>query len=280
MISIREDGLEDPTRIDRGWVAVEASLMDLASYVCGPGAWSNIVWKGGRRLSQCFLKADYCALDIDGNAEASERSMEEAAEFLASKGVAFLIAPTKSSGIAKTVRERWTPPQDRYRIILPFTRPVTNAAEYNYSVDHYGRAFVSHDRGTRDGGRFWSPSKGVAFMSMGSALPPLAAPPPNPEEVARRAGEKEAARRRFERSRALPPDLQSFLERGRLLAATRHATIFLAGIRLAEIGVPLDLGLSFVLGAPFERGGTREVTDHEITRTVRDAYKTVLGVER
>ena len=108
-------------------------------------AWSPIVWRGGVRRQENFLFANYAVLDVDAGmpiAHAIDKVFRD---------VCHIIGTTRSHG-----KEKNGVVCDRYRVIVPFVRPIYDLATYRHNmqliVDEY-----DVDRACKDGGRFFYP---------------------------------------------------------------------------------------------------------------------------
>jgi len=116
--------------------------------------WSPIVWKDGYRKSDNFSHADYCVLDFDDGlrlTDAIERTFCD---------MNFLIGTTKSHGIEKQGLIA-----DRYRVIIPFTRRITDLNEFCSTMRHYVKFFDS-DNTCIDAARFYFPCKTIASVQI------------------------------------------------------------------------------------------------------------------
>jgi AAA domain len=118
--------------------------------------WSQGVFKDGHRNLENFVSADFIGLDID-NTGPEEITIKQAKELF--EDYMHIIMPTKSHQKAKY---EGGPIADRYRIILPFERTVTDPEEYYGTFHALYEKFPFLDKQCQDPCRYWEPSTSVA----------------------------------------------------------------------------------------------------------------------
>lgn len=117
-------------------------------------AWSPIIWKDGERRSSNFIESHFLALDFD---QPGDESMLEINDSL--KDFKRIIATTKSHG-----KDKGGITCDRFRLILPFDKPITNVDEYIYNVKLAMKRFSHADKSCFDAGRFFFPSNKIIVI--------------------------------------------------------------------------------------------------------------------
>lgn len=118
------------------------------------GVWSPIIWKDGERRSSNFIEAHFLALDFD---QPGEESMLDINDSL--KDFKRIIATTKSHG-----KDKGGITCDRFRLVLPFDKPITNVDEYIYNIKLAMKRFPHADKSCSDAGRFFFPSKEIVVI--------------------------------------------------------------------------------------------------------------------
>lgn len=169
---LNEDSLVKGKRIDL--TSLEEVTQHIKKYL-----WSPICFKGNYRSSSGFLSSDFLVLDIDKGLE-----IQEAQTRL--KGLSYIIAPTRSHRIPK----KNSSPCDRFRLIVPLSKPINNAEEYKKILRSFKEQYIPEaDDNALDAARFFYPSPHTAIINKGrlyiqtrTALPVevvdfLAAPP-------------------------------------------------------------------------------------------------------
>lgn len=117
-------------------------------------AWSPIVWDNNHALTANFQAAYYFVLDFD---TIGDEDMEGVNNSL--KDFKRIIATTKSHGILKKGIVC-----DRYRLIIPFTNPITDYSVYKYNYELALRKYWWADHSCKCGARFFFPSKEIIYF--------------------------------------------------------------------------------------------------------------------
>lgn len=136
-----------------GWEGFECyDLRQLCNFVTG--LWSPMIWCGNKRHETVFSCAYWCALDYDeGLTKAEAREVF--------KGYRYLLGPTKSDGIEKfSDSGRSKPACDRYRVVLPFARPIFDIEVFRYNMKLAANTFKT-DVQAVDAARVWQPCASV-----------------------------------------------------------------------------------------------------------------------
>lgn len=117
-------------------------------------AWSPIVWKNNYAKTDNFESSSFLALDFD---TPGEETMEEINHSL--QDHKRIIATTKSHNILKNGIVC-----DRFRLIIPFTKTITDYKTYKYTYQRALDKYPWADKSCTDGARFFFPSKEVVFF--------------------------------------------------------------------------------------------------------------------
>lgn len=127
MIS-RYPGNLDNARVNSGFKPFNPpTILSLSSAICD-SVWSPIIWRGGVRSKANFYQTNLLVLDFDNNGD-SITSLEEAV-YNIFPDYRHVIGTTRSHQKPKGNRL----PQDRYRVILFFNRPIMDRYEYEYNL--------------------------------------------------------------------------------------------------------------------------------------------------
>lgn len=109
--------------------------------------WSPCVWRDGKRKKENFISAHFLVLDFD---DVGDETMDELNHSL--QDHKRIIATTKSHQI-----EKKGVVCDRFRLILPFDRPITNLYEYEYNMELAIKKWWWADKNAVDAARFFFP---------------------------------------------------------------------------------------------------------------------------
>lgn len=226
----------------RGFLTVDTNAPRRVARGMASFVWSPCVWRGGMRLRENFLRADWAVLDFDSG----EMTLAEAANTWCD--MAHVIGTTKSHQVVKGD----APACDRFRVALLLERPVTQLADY----EHIMRTLIGKypaDPAAKDGARFFYPCRQiVAHDADGDTLEWQPAPPVTLDATARA---KAMDAYRFERWQRLPRWLEAFLADGTLVGKGRNHTAYCAARTLTELGAAPELIRARIMAAPIERGG-------------------------
>ncbi len=210
------------------------------------------------RAQDHFLYSDFMALDIDDGA-----SLEEVAESL--RDSAFIIGTTKShrkekitdSGIVK-------PPCDRFRLVVPWERRITDIEEFRESMQQYGKKFGA-DRSKLNGGMYFWPCNEIIFNHGPGHDLELASVFPAPEKV-----EYTPRSDLLTGELRLSRSVDRFLADGIPFSDGRNNSCFFAALELKMCGVSMEDAYSIISSSKFSRTDFKE---SEILPTVKSAYK-------
>jgi hypothetical protein len=193
--------------------------------------WSNMAWVGGCRSEENFSCAMWCALDFDeGPTKADVISMMREA------GLAYILAPTKSDGVAKakTATSKEKPACERFRVVLPFEDTIADLDVYRYNMTLLTQRFRA-DLQPVDGARCWQPSKFVEVAQLtGKAIPVNYEVPENETVAFKQAAVVERIKHRAAH-RTFPRYVKEFLQ-GHINHGHRNKELFRCTCALLHFG--------------------------------------------
>lgn len=105
------------------------SLTELAKLISNPSptfAWSPAIFSNNYRNQGNYLRTELLVIDYD-----SKGTIEQAIKAFKDAGLQFIIGTTLNHQKAKAGK----PPVDRYRVIVPTDKPITNAALHQYNLE-------------------------------------------------------------------------------------------------------------------------------------------------
>lgn len=242
MISFHRDleHLGDASRYWQGFETVATTDISRIKKGASLYAWSAIVWGSGERHSSNFEIAHFCALDFD----TPEFSLSQAIENIF-PDFAHIIGTTKSHQKEKVTKSgRVLPPCDRFRVVIPFEKPISDYRSYRYTMQYYIDRYGA-DTSCKDGARFFWPSPAVSANEDPEALKlDVIDAPPEKEE-------RDYSVYRAERF--IPRWIEGLLKFG-CPDGTRNTTCFKIGIYLTKCGYQEDEITSLIMASPIPIG--------------------------
>lgn len=155
-----------PWRYDNGFkVADVTDITRIARGITGH-VWSGIVWQHGVRREANFQSADWCVFDFDDPGFDLEDALRSFADCI------HIIGTTKSHQIWKGEK----PPCDRFRVLIPFERTITDLANFRYMMGIMARRY-DMDRKCLDGARFFYPCTRIVSLSADGYTQEVKVPP-------------------------------------------------------------------------------------------------------
>lgn len=216
------------------------TTLQLAHVIC-KYVWSPVVFFGGRRKQDCFVKSYVCALDFDS----PEYDIQKAdAVFGAYKRI---IATTKSHQLDKNGVVC-----DRFRVILFFEKPIDALDRYRYNMKQMANKHPC-DRKATDGARFFYPCKSIVSVKSGKLLPVKSE---SPTYVKQRQYASSAL---LKKNKRLPVSCQRFLEFGDVSQFEgRNVACFVTACFLFDMGTMEGEVIQRLQSSPFDRQGFSE----------------------
>jgi hypothetical protein len=136
-----------------GFKTVDVNTVDEIVKAVTSSNWSCSVFKNGHRKLENFISADCIAFDIDN--KGTNINIELARDLFSQ--YKHLILPTQSHRINKTGQGV----ADRYRVIIPFEKTITDPDEYYGTWQKFYERFDFIDKACKDPSRYWKPSTGL-----------------------------------------------------------------------------------------------------------------------
>lgn len=115
--------------------------------------WSGIVWKDGRRKASNFLFSDVCVLDFDDG----QMTLREAQKVFCDQ--IHILGTTRSHQ-----KEKQGIISDRFRVVIPWERRITDSKEYRYNMEKVVRDYPA-DSQCVDAARLYFPCKEIVSIS-------------------------------------------------------------------------------------------------------------------
>lgn len=230
-----------PTNNPYGFVPYNYKSVAELWNIMGAYTWSPTIFKDNYRKRSNFLFADVVGFDFDEG-----YTIEQClADF---EGFQIMIGTTKSHQLRKNDK----PPCDRFRIVLPLERRVTDAAEFEHTVKWAAKIIEHSDKNCHEPARQFYPCKDFVCFHKGDAIPIQPAPPP---EVIKRAAEIAEYRQQNE---PIPAHVENFLDRGIPFGGSRNKSLYVSGLYLISKGFTLHQIEQRLRSAPFDRSEFHE----------------------
>lgn len=222
--------------------------------------WSPIVWKDGKRKRANFICAKYLALDFDDGTW----TLEDAKAWIKKHNYAAIIGTSKSHQKEKVKASGKTDPAvDRYRIVIPFEKAITDRELYEYQMV-LATTETPCDPSCKDAARFFYPCKEIYLATPGLHYP-----------VTPFGDDHEAEEKRIERAQRKVKDyeytgtLPVWVSKAFLFGAPigeRHKMIFRLGSQLSLAGWTVDRIVETIMSSPLAHTDNAD----EIRRTVKN----------
>lgn len=246
----------------KGYQVVNSKELHVVAAYIKRHAWSPIIWRGGHRLNHNFLRADFIALDFDG-----EMGLNEAIESVFCD-MCCIIGTTRSHQKPKNLVIA-----DRFRVVIKLQLPITRLEQYNAKVGEYIERYDSDPTGI-DGARFFWPCHNIVFVNPDGLLEEVG-PDFIPSKRTYTNEDLVELQRLFkdQGARSFPPWLREFLDEGKLpewAKGGRNITCYHAAKKLLVRGIEPDKVEEMLRKSPFNKKG---FSDKEFKTTVKSALK-------
>lgn len=117
--------------------------------------WSPIIYRQNLRLKQNYMHAWVVGVDVDDG-----MPINDAIDLIKDQQMAAIVGPTRSHQKEKDGK----PACDRYRVILPMSKPCTDRELFEYNAKTWSKMFGG-DISACDGGRLFRPCAEVSFIN-------------------------------------------------------------------------------------------------------------------
>jgi len=136
-----------------GWHTFETRSSKVFSDFITSAVWSPCIFRDGHRRIDSFVEARLLVLDFDHPGYTLAQAREEWCDTI------HWIGTTKNHN-----REKNGIVCDRFRIVVPFARSITNVDEYNYNYQLIAKQYDAADQCTKDGARLFFPCQEVVSV--------------------------------------------------------------------------------------------------------------------
>jgi len=136
-----------------GWHTFETRSSKVFSDFITSAVWSPCIFRDGHRRIESFVEARLLVLDFDHPGYTLEQALSDWCDTI------HWIGTTKNHQ-----REKGGITCDRFRIVVPFARAITNVDEYNYNYQLVARQYDAADQCTKDGARLFFPCQEVVSI--------------------------------------------------------------------------------------------------------------------
>lgn len=229
-------------------------------------AWGPLVWKDGVCLGDNFVVSHLMALDFD------EANYTLASALRDWGDTVHIIGTTKSHQREKISGDGVKPPKDRFRVIVPWERPITSRAEYEYNV---GRLISEYDADEtcKDAARFFWPCREIVSVNLVGQLQPVRTYTP-PERLPVNRARRDSLRSEIFRG-AVPLWVADFVRRGKMptfpkLQNSRKWACFAAAASLRDLDWSVADVANFLHDGKFDR---HDFDPNEIDAAIKSAFK-------
>jgi len=219
---------------------------------------------GNYRETSCFKSTSLLVYDIDDGF-----LLSEGIDLCAKLAVGFVVGTTKSHQKEK----KGKPPCDRYRIILPLNRTITDPSEFQAVWQHFAQDF-GVDPSCKDLARYYQPCKEIVANASGSHVDVNLilqnrneSPPPKFNMKAGAGGSGDG-----DRYGQLSRSTLDFIANGRKADESWHGRFFKAATDLREQGYPVEEARRRLNFAAKDELGC---LDKEDENQIRDVYARV-----
>jgi hypothetical protein len=236
------DHLGDEARYWKDFEPVDiGGALDTLARVIKERAWSPIQWwNGGRRKESNFARAGWCVFDFDDGMVSVQQAIRTFQDCI------HVIGTTKSH----------RPDHHRFRVLVPFERPIENAYEFKGNMRYWIGRFGSDDQCV-DAARFYWPCKEIMSVAFtGETLEVILPPPPIPP--------KDFSA--YRSAKALPTWAKGVLLTG-APRGKRNSTCYRLGLYLAQCGFDTDEIVGLIQASPID------LPVDEVTRAVVNGVK-------
>lgn len=219
--------------------------------------WSPIIWKGGKRAEANFVEAHYLALDFDAPQFTLDAAINEV--FCDYKCI---IGETRSHRKMKGGINC-----DRFRVVIPFDKPITNLRTYRYNMHRAFERFEYADKSCKDGARFYYPCTRRRFYE-----------PHGDVWETERYTPDWFEKPTFDQTnfrQTLSPWARAMLTNV-IPIGQRNTSCYRLGKDLCKAGFDFDAAVNLVVKSPTYQGAVDATLLREIQQSMRNGYKTVL----
>lgn len=218
-----------------GWHTFETRSSKVFSDFITSAVWSPCIFRDGHRRIDSFVEARLLVLDFDHPGYTLSQAREEWCDTI------HWIGTTKNHN-----REKNGITCDRFRIVVPFARSITNVEEYNYNYQLIAKQYDAADQCTKDGARLFFPCQEVVSVCTDGFAQPVVE---IPAEDLQRAADKADLIKQQQKCHVVPSWLWASFERI-IPHGKRANTIWRVSKDLTRYGYEEDEIVGMFLASP------------------------------
>lgn len=217
--------------------------------------WSPIIWKEGLRRRDHFAACKYAALDFDDG----RWTLDDAQRHCRENKFSFIIGTSKShQKEKKTLTGKVSPPCDRFRLVIPFDRLVTDRFEYEASMRHLTDVYPC-DPACVDAARFFYPCKEIVAWFIDEAKLPVQDGAVVAEELEAVEGRQAEAAALARETGIIPSWVAMVLRAGVGPDQSRHQMSYRLGATLTGAGWSEEAVVAAIMRSPIGAIGPGDV---------------------
>ena len=208
--------------------------------------WSPNIFSDGYRRGKSFAGCDLLVFDYDNGTP----TINQAADFFSSKGLAHIIGTTKSHQKEKIVKgsKKIKPPCDRFRVVIPAVGFANNIAQFNYQMRMVSKHIKGVDTSCAEGARFYWPCTDIVKNNSGDIY--KAVKPKSLEYIAKKIEKLKKDDLELGKCGYIPDEIRAFIRIG-AVQGERRPSLFKYAARLTRLGWCEGRIYSALLEAPF-----------------------------
>jgi hypothetical protein len=246
--------------VKRGFEVYKGDKAHVLKYIMCTYRWSPIVWKEGIRSQINFLQSHYLALDFEDPAISVETIKDRLSDTY------YILGSTTHHGLSKKDK----PAMDRFRVLIPWDRPIKSLHEYRYNLNHY-TIFYGADNQATDGARSFvkcreilaeNTSEDTYFETVLDVLPPRVL-------------------KKYPYFFGVMPRFSRWALSNEIPHGERSLAVWKMGKELCGCGLAYDDALSRILASPTYAGSVLDLeTLRKIKSQLRSGYEVIEGKAR
>ena len=160
-LDLVEKGVQRASQFPRGFRDDLVDIDRLAKAICSC-AWSPVIWRDGKRLTENFIASCFMVLDFDEADYTIEQAKADWADSV------HIIATTKSHQREKGGK----PPKDRFRVVSPWDDCIFDPDVYSHNVAVLVKKYDA-DPTCIDAARFFWPCREIMSIQRDGYLQPV-----------------------------------------------------------------------------------------------------------
>ena len=256
--------------VHRYFTDVKEESLEHLSGIIATSVWSPIIWTGGMRAKKNFKSAEYLALDFDDG----KWDLKAAKKWCKENEYTCIIGTSKSHRKEKTTASGHTQPAvDRFRLVVPFEKPLTDRQLYEYNMRRIMRN-IPCDPSCKHGGRFFYPCKEIIYVKEGYTFRPeykISGDELTEQQVVDIVHTRSS---RYAEAGIMPASILMSIKHG-TEPGGRHTQCYKIGAELFHYGYDIEQITAIVL-----RGPLREIGAGDVRRAVSNGWQKAAAEKR